>query len=46
MKATYKDNVFIVISIKDDTVTLKDEVTRLEFIIPKHKVTFLGDEDE
>ena len=46
MKATYKDNVFIVISIKDDTVTLQDEVTRLEFIVPKHKVTFLGDEGE
>lgn len=46
MKATYKDNVFLVISIKDDTVTLKDEVTRLEFIIPKHKVTFLGDDNE
>ena len=46
MKATYKDNVFIVISIKDDTVTLQDEVTRLEFIVPKHKVTFLGDDNE
>ena len=46
MKATYKDDVFIVISIKDDTVTLQDEVTGLDFIIPKHKVTFLGDEDE
>ena len=46
MKATYKDNVFIVISIKDDTVTLKDEVTGQEFIIPKHKVTFLGDGNE
>lgn len=46
MKATYKDNVFLVISIKDDTVTLKDEVTGLEFIIPKHKVTFLGDDNE
>ena len=46
MKATYKDNVFIVISIKDDTVMLQDEVTGQEFIVPKHKVTFLGDEDE
>ena len=46
MKATYEDIVFIVIRIKDNTVTLQDEVTRLEFIVPKHKVTFLGDEDE
>ena len=46
MKATYKDNVFIVISIKDDAVTLQDEVTGLEFIVPKHKVTFLGDDNE
>ena len=46
MKATYKDNVFIVISVKDDTVTLQDEVTGQEFVVPKHKVTFLGDEDE
>ena len=46
MKATYKDNVFIVIGIKDDTVTLQDEVTGLKFIVPKHKVTFLGDDNE
>ena len=46
MKATYKDNVFIVISIKDDTVTLQDEVTGQEFVVPKHKVTFLGDDNE
>ena len=46
MKATYKDDVFIVISIKDDTVTLQDEVTGQWFIIPKHKVTFLGDDNE
>lgn len=46
MKATYKDNVFIVISIKDDTVTLQDEVTGQEFVVPKHKVTFLGDGNE
>ena len=46
MKATYKDNVFIVISIKDDVVILQDEVTRLEFIVPKHKVTFLGNGNE
>ena len=46
MKATYKDNVFIVISIKDDTVTLQDEVTGLEFVVPKHKVTFLGETNE
>ena len=46
MKATYKDNVFIVISIKDDTVMLQDEVTGQEFIVPKHKVTFLGETNE
>ena len=46
MKATYKDNVFIVISIKDDVVILQDEVTRLEFIVPIHKVPFLGDGNE
>ena len=46
MKATYKDNVFTVISVKDDTVTLQDEVTGLEFTIPKQKVTFLGDGNE
>ena len=46
MKATYKDNVFVVISIKDDTVTLQDEVAGQEFVVPKHKVTFLGDDNE
>ena len=46
MKATYKDNVFIVISIASNTVTLQDEVTGLEFVVPKHKVTFLGDGNE
>lgn len=46
MKATYKDNVFIVISIKDDTVILQDEVTGQGFVVPKHKVTFLGGGNE
>ena len=46
MKAVYNDVVYIVISIKDDTVTLQDEVTGQEFVVPKHKVTFLGDGNE
>ena len=52
MKAVYNDVVYIVVeqhsnTRKDDKrVTLKDQVTEQEFSVPKHKVTFLGDDNE
>ena len=55
MKAIYNDVVYVVTNMtaqpfptrKDvQRVTLKDQVTEQEFIVPKHKVTFLGDDNE
>ena len=52
MKAVYNDVVYLVVEQHPNTrkdiqrVTLKDQVTEQEFVVPKHKVTFLGDGNE